>query len=75
MKVLWICNIMLPMVCEYLGRESSNKEGWLTGLADTIVKNQEENKIELLHKSTRSIYVLAYDRLKSNEIYSKVIEL
>ncbi len=47
MKVLWICNIMLPMVCEYLGRESSNKEGWLTGLADTILKNQEENKIEL----------------------------
>ena len=47
MKVLWICNIMLPMVCEYLGRESSNKEGWLTGLADTILKNQEENRIEL----------------------------
>lgn len=47
MKVLWICNIMLPMVCEYLGREASNKEGWLTGLADTILKNQEENQIEL----------------------------
>lgn len=47
MKILWICNIMLPMVAEYLGKEASNKEGWLTGLADMILKNKEDNHIEL----------------------------
>ena len=28
MKVLWLCNIMLPAVAEHFHRESSNKEGW-----------------------------------------------
>lgn len=47
MKVLWVCNIMLPMVAQYLGLEASNKEGWLTGLADMILKNKQDNAIEL----------------------------
>lgn len=47
MKILWVCNIMLPMVAEHLGMEASNKEGWLTGLADMILKNQKDNQIEL----------------------------
>ncbi len=47
MRVLWICNIMLPVVAEYLGLEASNKEGWLTGLSNIILKNQKENDIEL----------------------------
>lgn len=32
MKVLWVCNIMLPVIAEALHREASNKEGWLSGL-------------------------------------------
>lgn len=47
MRVLWICNIMLPAVAEHLGMEASNKEGWLTGLSMMILKHQEENNIEL----------------------------
>ncbi len=47
MKILWVCNIMLPMVATHLGLEVSNKEGWLTGLADMILQNQEDNQIEL----------------------------
>lgn len=47
MRVLWVCNIMLPMVAEYLGLEASNKEGWLTGLSTTILQHQKVNKIEL----------------------------
>lgn len=47
MKILWICNIMLPMVAEYLGQPANNKEGWLTGLADTILRNSQDNHIEL----------------------------
>ena len=32
MKVLWVCNIMLPVIAEALHKEASNKEGWLSGL-------------------------------------------
>lgn len=37
MKVLWICNIMLPVIARALQRECSNKEGWLTGLMDALL--------------------------------------
>jgi len=38
---------MLPAVAEHLGLEASNKEGWLTGLSNMILKYQKENGIEL----------------------------
>lgn len=47
MKVLWLCNIMLPAVARKLNREASNKEGWISGLADTLLKNREKNGIRL----------------------------
>lgn len=47
MKVLWLCNIMLPVIAEELGMAASNKEGWLTGLAEQLIRHQEENGIEL----------------------------
>lgn len=47
MKVLWICNTMLPIIAEHLGLEVCNKEGWLTGLCDSILKNHGKNNIEL----------------------------
>ncbi len=47
MKVLWVCNIMLPAVAKHLGRDGSNKEGWLSGLCRTILDKQKENGIEL----------------------------
>lgn len=47
MRILWVCNIILPVVAEHLQQEVSNKEGWLTGLADSILERQQENKIIL----------------------------
>lgn len=47
MRVLWLCNIMLPVVAEYLQLEASNKEGWLSGLASVVLQRQDENNIEL----------------------------
>ena len=31
MKVLWVCNLLPPMVAEKLNMPGSNKEGWITG--------------------------------------------
>lgn len=47
MRVLWLCNIMLPAIAEQLHLEASNKEGWLSGLAETVLKKRSENGIEL----------------------------
>ncbi len=38
MRVLWVCNIMLPVIAQALGRECSNKEGWLTGVMEALDK-------------------------------------
>lgn len=47
MKVLWLCNVMMPMIAEELNMEASNKEGWLSGLASVILEKGYENGIEL----------------------------
>lgn len=47
MRVLWLCNIMLPVIAKQLGKPASNKEGWLSGLAQQILLHKEENQIEL----------------------------
>lgn len=47
MRILWICNIMLPLIAEHLKQETNVKEGWLTGLAEQVLTHSEENGIEL----------------------------
>ncbi len=32
MKVLWVCNLVLPEIAEKLNMAASNKEGWVAGL-------------------------------------------
>ena len=46
MKVLWVCNIMIPTIARQLGMSYSNREGWLSGLLDRVVQEQS-NRIEL----------------------------
>lgn len=40
MRILWVCNIMLPVIAEALGAAYSNKEGWLSGLASRILQDE-----------------------------------
>ena len=44
MKVLWICNIMLPTIARQLGVSYSNREGWLSGLLERVVLESKEGK-------------------------------
>ena len=46
MRVLWVCNIVLPRIAERLGMPKSNKEGWLSGISETLLED-EESEIEL----------------------------
>ena len=43
MRVLWICNIMLPRIAKKLGQEVNNKEGWLTGLMEAVLAHNASN--------------------------------
>lgn len=43
MRVLWLCNIMPPIVAEKLSLESSVKEGWITGMLNGIITSGESN--------------------------------
>lgn len=47
MKILWLCNVILPVIARQLNIEGSNKEGWISGLADGLLRTQRETGIEL----------------------------
>ena len=47
MRILWVCNTILPIAAKHFGLEATNKEGWLSGLCDVVLKKQKENGIEL----------------------------
>lgn len=47
MKVLWVCNIMIPAIARQLGEPYSNKEGWLTAMLDRFLQEQRRNQITL----------------------------
>ena len=47
MKVLWLCNFMLPAVAEHLRQTATNKEGWISGMAEVILRRRESNDIQL----------------------------
>lgn len=41
MRVLWLCNIVLPELCEEFGFKKTNVGGWLTGMWNEIKKQPE----------------------------------
>ena len=47
MKVLWVCNIMLPAYARARGLSWSDREGWLSGAYDRILKGKDNSNITL----------------------------
>lgn len=47
MKILWLCNIMLPAIAKQLHMEYSVKEGWLTGTLSRLTEAGAASPIEL----------------------------
>jgi glycosyltransferase involved in cell wall biosynthesis len=44
MRVLWLCNVLLPKVANHLSRNITHSGGWMVGLSDSLSTN---NNIEL----------------------------
>lgn len=47
MRILWICNLILPIVAKHLNKEANVKEGWISGLADQVLAHSKESGVEL----------------------------
>ncbi len=43
MRILWLCNIMLPVIGEALGLPYSNREGWLSGIYGRICEESKNS--------------------------------
>lgn len=41
MRILWLCNIILPSVAGMLNLKPSNKEGWLSGICDAVKQKKD----------------------------------
>lgn len=41
MRILWICNTVMPVIAKQVGLPVGNKEGWLSGLADALLSGQQ----------------------------------
>ena len=52
MRVLWVCNIMLPHIAKLLGQEVNNKEGWITGLLGGVIAHNAS----MLQSGNMSVY-------------------
>ena len=49
MRVLWVCNIMPPIIGQYLGKECSVKEGWISGILARLAKEKEEVELGICY--------------------------
>jgi hypothetical protein len=47
MRVLWVCNIILPAIARKLNVGYSSREGWLSGAAEKVLDPELGNDIEL----------------------------
>jgi len=47
MKVLWLCNIMLPAIAKQLHMDYSVKEGWLTGTLSRLIESGDSGEMKL----------------------------
>lgn len=47
MRILWICNLILPIIAKHLNKEVNVKEGWISGLADQVLAHSGESSVEL----------------------------
>ena len=52
MRVLWICNIMPPIIGQYLGKECSVKEGWISGILMRMMKEKEAVELGICYPVT-----------------------
>ncbi|WP_029323220.1 glycosyltransferase family 4 protein [Butyrivibrio sp. AE3004] len=86
MRVLWVCNIMLPAFAKANGLPWSEREGWLSGAYDKIVSGKKAGNIILgvafpsgdMGKAKKEIDNVSFYGFKENldmpEVYDEGLE-
>ncbi|MCD8068907.1 MAG: glycosyl transferase 4, partial [Lachnospiraceae bacterium] len=47
MRVLWVCNVVLPQIAAELHMDAGNKEGWVGGLYGAVIGDLASQGIQL----------------------------
>jgi len=47
MRILWVCNIMLPAIAKHLNMDYSVREGWLTGTLSRMIEESKTKTPEM----------------------------
>lgn len=78
MNVLWITNFVLPQIAERVNCTAGVNEGWLAGLCDVILKQQEvvlgvcfPNKSKISGKINDQLFFYSYEPEGKNGRYVK----
>jgi len=79
MKVLWLCNIMLPKISASLGMPVINGGGWLTGLSNDLLQQsnykltvcflQKFSRTQMCGYTDKMEYYGFYEKQKNIEAY------
>ena len=80
MKILWLCNILLPHIAEKVGLKSNPKEGWLVGAYERIQNTGEvdivylfpHNGAEVHYEENNNIF-LSYPQRKQEKLEQEQI--
>ena len=57
MKILWLCNTVVPEISKRLGLIASKPESWITGIYENIKKNDRISLIYLFPHKDSSLYI------------------
>ena len=49
MKVLWVINIMLPQIAQKLGKNATNREGWISGVLGRMCESTTEYEVSIAY--------------------------
>ena len=81
MKVLWICNIMLPAIAKHLGRSHSFTGGWLTGLSEDLSKVESIELIVLFPTKEKDVRgkvdgfsFYGFDKVDCNNLFYDILK-
>ncbi|MCI9477586.1 MAG: glycosyltransferase [Lachnospiraceae bacterium] len=55
MKILWLCNIMLPKIAKSLSMPYRSTSGWLTGLSEELQKQKDVSFIAVFPVSAQAV--------------------
>lgn len=56
MKLLWVCNLMPPVIAGALGREAGNREGWLDGLCHALIDSEANIELHIAFPDAEQLF-------------------